>query len=165
MTRVLVTDDGPVQTITLNAPDRLNALDLDLLADLRTAIAETAATDTVGAVVVTGAGRGFGAGADLTGMFGDLDRPRENIRDHLRGGYASFLGLRALPVPALAALKSATIGAGLMDGAIIDGATEADFEESIAAEAWAQAESPRDETFRAYLADFAEKRPTEDASS
>ncbi|MDH3047225.1 enoyl-CoA hydratase-related protein [Gordonia alkanivorans] len=113
MNLVLVTDDGPVRTITLNAPERLNALDLDLLAELKEAIADTAATSTVGAVVVTGAGRAFCAGADLTGMFGDLTRPTEEIRDHLKGVYASFLGLRDLAAPTIAAVQGPAIGAGL----------------------------------------------------
>lgn len=113
MPLVLVADDGPVRTITLNAPERLNALDLDVLAELREAIDDTANTSPVGAVVVTGAGRSFCSGADLTGMFGDLTRPTEEIRDHLKGVYASFLGLRDLTVPTMAAVHGPAIGAGL----------------------------------------------------
>ncbi len=64
--------DGPVLTITLNRPEAYNAFTTEMHAALRAAL-EEAAAEEVRAVVVTGAGRGFCAGQDLT-EFRDLDR-------------------------------------------------------------------------------------------
>ena len=59
-------DDG-VMTLTLNRPDRLNALTVQMIQDLLAVLDEIDANDEVRAVIVTGAGRGFCAGADLSG--------------------------------------------------------------------------------------------------
>ena len=55
-----------ILTITLNRPDRLNAWTLQMLNDLLTAFDHADADDGIGAIVITGAGRGFCAGADLS---------------------------------------------------------------------------------------------------
>src|SRR5215510_10377308 len=66
MTDVLIERDGNVVTVTLNRPERLNAITVELLAELRAA-AESIAKDTsIRAAILTGAGRGFCAGADLS---------------------------------------------------------------------------------------------------
>ena len=57
--------DDPVATITLNRPDRLNALTGQMLAELQQAVAAAEADDRVVAILLTGAGRGFCAGADM----------------------------------------------------------------------------------------------------
>ena len=59
---------GPVALLTLNRPDALNALNSGLLETLADRTAEIAADSTVGAVVLTGAGRAFAAGADIAAM-------------------------------------------------------------------------------------------------
>src|ERR1700722_18831617 len=56
-----------IATITLNRPDRMNAFNGQMMQDLRAAFDATDADDDVGAVIVTGAGRAFCAGADLSG--------------------------------------------------------------------------------------------------
>lgn len=113
MDSVLLGIRGDVRVITLNEPLRLNALNLDLLARLADVIAAVKRDDVARAVVVTGAGRAFCAGADLGGMFGDTGRPVEELRDHLMGVYESFLGLRDLDIPTIAAVHGAAVGAGL----------------------------------------------------
>lgn len=67
MSEVLVDDAGGVRTITLNRPDRLNALTDSIMAPLADAVADAARDSSVGCVVVTGAGRGFCSGGDLKG--------------------------------------------------------------------------------------------------
>ena len=62
---VLTASEGAVRTLILNRPDRLNALSFELLAALNSAFEDIEQDDTVRAVLLTGAGRGFSAGADL----------------------------------------------------------------------------------------------------
>ncbi|MFT4300025.1 MAG: enoyl-CoA hydratase [Aeromicrobium sp.] len=104
--------DG-VRTVTLNAPDRLNALDRPLLDELREAVAVVAADAEARALVVTGAGRAFCSGADLDSLFGDRTRPTGALRQVLLDVYASFLGIRDLTIPTVAAVHGPAVGAGL----------------------------------------------------
>ncbi len=59
--------EGGVATITLNRPDKLNALNGEIYAEIMAALDQTDSDDSVRAVIVTGAGRAFCAGADLSG--------------------------------------------------------------------------------------------------
>jgi len=113
MSLVLLDAVGPVRLLTLNAPERRNALDWPLLDELSAAVQSVADDADARALVVTGAGKGFCAGADLANLFGDLDRPTDEMRDHLMKVYASFLGIRDLTIPTIAAVNGAAIGAGL----------------------------------------------------
>lgn len=113
MALVLLDSDGPVRTLTLNAPERRNALDWPLLDELAAAVRTVAADADARALVITGAGKGFCAGANLANLFGDVDRPTDQMRDHLMKVYASFLGIRDLTIPTIAAVNGAAIGAGL----------------------------------------------------
>ena len=113
MALVDLTADGGVRTITLNAPDRLNALDRPLLDELREAVRRVADDPEARALVVTGAGRGFCAGADLDGLFGDRTRPTGVLRQVLLDVYASFLPLRDLAIPTISAVHGPAVGAGL----------------------------------------------------
>lgn len=113
MSLVDLTADGGVRTLTLNAPERLNALDRPLLDELRTAVQRVAHDPEARALVVTGAGRGFCAGADLDGLFGDRTRPTGVLRQVLLDVYASFLPLRDLAIPTISAVHGPAVGAGL----------------------------------------------------
>jgi len=113
MTLVLLDADGPVRTITLNAPERRNALDWALLDELSAAVRTVADDPDARALVVTGAGKAFCAGANLANLFGDVDRPTDQMRDHLMQVYASFLGIRDLTIPTIAAVNGVAVGAGL----------------------------------------------------
>ncbi|MBS0409596.1 MAG: enoyl-CoA hydratase/isomerase family protein, partial [Proteobacteria bacterium] len=66
-TAVLYEKRGHVAILTLNKPDRLNAIGAELRADVHAAVDEAHADDQVRALVITGAGRGFCSGADLSG--------------------------------------------------------------------------------------------------
>jgi len=103
-----VTREGAVQTITLNRPDVMNAFNRALHAGLRDALKE-ARDPEVRAVVITGAGRGFSAGQDLTEF---TDMP--NVGDSLRATYhPNVLAIRALEKPVIAAVNGPCAGAGL----------------------------------------------------
>jgi enoyl-CoA hydratase len=62
---VLVSDDGPVRTLTLNRPEKLNAMSSTMTGELSVRLAEAASDEKVRVVVLTGAGRSFCAGYDL----------------------------------------------------------------------------------------------------
>jgi len=96
-----------VALLTLHDPERANTISRTLNAGLMEALDGLEARDDVGAVVVTGAGRAFCAGADLD----DLAACRDE--ETLRGIYAGFLRLADFPLPTVAAVNGAAVGAGL----------------------------------------------------
>jgi 2-(1,2-epoxy-1,2-dihydrophenyl)acetyl-CoA isomerase len=108
MADVEVTRDGAVQTITLNRPEKMNAFTRGLHAALRDALKE-ARDPEVRAVVVTGAGRAFCAGQDLT-EFSDMGDVGAGLRDTY---HPNVLAVRALEKPVIAAVNGVAAGAGL----------------------------------------------------
>ncbi|MEU4789869.1 enoyl-CoA hydratase [Micromonospora tulbaghiae] len=100
-------------TLTLNDPDRRNAIDTEMRDALGDAISEVAADRHARTLVVTGAGTAFCAGADLPAMFGEPGRSVAEIRADLHRVYDSFLRVRALPIPTIAAVQGPAVGAGL----------------------------------------------------
>jgi 2-(1,2-epoxy-1,2-dihydrophenyl)acetyl-CoA isomerase len=100
---------GAVLTITLNRPDSYNAFTTSMHAALYGAL-EEAASDDVRAVVITGAGKGFCAGQDIT-EFQGLDH---DIGEHLEATYhPNIRAVRALEKPVIAGVNGAAAGAGL----------------------------------------------------
>jgi 2-(1,2-epoxy-1,2-dihydrophenyl)acetyl-CoA isomerase len=99
--------DG-VLTLTLNRPRTLNSLNPALLDALTAATQAAGEDEAVRAIVLTGAGRAFSSGADLTGGLEDSD-----IRTMLREHYApAILALHDVDRPVIAALNGPTVGAG-----------------------------------------------------
>lgn len=103
-----------VLRLTLNRPSRLNALDDELLSALGVALEVAREDDAVRCVLLTGAGRGFCAGADLgQGALIAEDRVAL-IRRHLATLYAPIiLGIRELEKPVVAAVNGVAAGAGM----------------------------------------------------
>lgn len=104
---------GTVALITLNRPDRLNALNQDMTDELEEAIAE-ARRDNARTLMLIGAGRGFCSRADLTAEEGK-GHPKGNDRLREKGlplGYHAML-LREFPRPIVAAVNGVAVGAGL----------------------------------------------------
>lgn len=113
MTLVETSDhDGGVRTIRLNDPDRRNAMSMALGGALRQAVAACRA-DGVRAVVFTGAGSAFCAGADLPELFGRPDRPQAETAAALREYYRAFLDVHEMDIPTIAAVNGPAVGAGL----------------------------------------------------
>ena len=104
---VLVDVTDRVATLTLNDPDRRNAINLALNDELIAAIDDLESRDDVGAIVVTGAPPAFCAGADLE----DLKNSRH--RDSLGKIYAGFLRLAHTSLPTVAAVNGPAVGLGL----------------------------------------------------
>ncbi len=103
--RVLVEIEGGIGTVTLNRPDKLNALDRALCDELREALALLTRSDAVRVIVITGAGRAFCAGADL----GVLEEEGPAL---VAAGKDVALALRAAPQPVLAAVNGPAAGGG-----------------------------------------------------
>ena len=102
-------DDGVAQ-ITLNRPDRLNAWTYQMGAELSAAVELANSDDEVLAIVVTGAGRGFCAGADI----GDVFQAQSEGKDvGNRGGTRSWVDLVRASKPMVAAINGPAIGVGL----------------------------------------------------
>lgn len=99
-----------VALLTLNRPDQLNALSSRMLAALGGRIGELAADPELRAVVVTGAGRAFAAGADIAEM--QRMTPLE-AGAFSRLGHDTFAALEALPLPVIAAVNGFALGGGL----------------------------------------------------
>src|ERR687897_1081532 len=112
---VLTSREGAVLTITLNRPDKLNALDASVHAGLRAALAE-AGDAAVRAVVVTGAGRGFCVGQDLT-EFAETPDIAAALRERY---HPNVLAIRRLEKPVLAAVNGVAAGAGLSLACVCD---------------------------------------------
>ncbi len=105
-------EDG-VRVLTLDDPDRHNAISVAMRDELVDCAAGLRADREARVLVVTGAGRSFCSGADLVEVLGGPERDVVAMRDSLRDVYASFLELRALPIPTIAAVQGHAIGAGL----------------------------------------------------
>jgi enoyl-CoA hydratase/carnithine racemase len=112
---ILYQVEDRVATITLNRPDRLNAFTTQMARDLVAVFSETDADDEVRAVIVTGAGRGFCAGADLESGGATFDHAREAedgdtaARD--TGGLVSLRIFRSLK-PVIGAINGPAVGVG-----------------------------------------------------
>ena len=104
---------GAVGRITLNRPESLNAWTAELGEELRRAITTEAADESVRAVLVTGAGRGFSSGADLkAGMEIDPDDGRPDVRKELAIYHPAIAGIRHLDKPVVAAVNGPAVGIG-----------------------------------------------------
>jgi 2-(1,2-epoxy-1,2-dihydrophenyl)acetyl-CoA isomerase len=106
--------EDSVAEITLNRPDRLNAWTEQLGNELRKAILEDCAGDSVRSVLITGAGRGFSSGADVKEMLEQGSRgERPDVGTMLRERYHPIIkGIRELPKPVVAAVNGPAVGIG-----------------------------------------------------
>ena len=118
--------DGAALTLTLNRPDKRNALGADLVTALREALADGATDDSVRVVVLTGAGKVFSAGADLAALEAlQTASPMENLADsrHLAG---LFEAIYRHPKPVIAKVNGHAIAGGCGLAAVCDFALVAD---------------------------------------
>jgi enoyl-CoA hydratase/carnithine racemase len=120
-TQILVEQADAVLTITLNRPERLNAYTPTMMGELIRAVTAANEDDSIGAIVMTGAGRGFCAGADIEAVFskglaGDApDAPAEPApaREQRETRGTDWVQLVRDSKPMVAAINGASIGVGL----------------------------------------------------
>lgn len=106
MAEVLTDIADGVAVVTLDAPDRRNALTLPMVDEITDALDAVEADPTVGAIVVTGAPPAFCAGADLSHL-------GASQREGLLRIYEGFLRIGRSPLPSIAAVNGAAVGAGV----------------------------------------------------
>jgi 2-(1,2-epoxy-1,2-dihydrophenyl)acetyl-CoA isomerase len=105
---------GAAAKLEMNRPERLNAWNEQLGVGLRDAVADLADDNSVRAVLITGAGRGFSSGADLGEPGPQTPEGHRDVRSTLTERYHPIItGIRGMPKPVVAAVQGAAAGIGL----------------------------------------------------
>ena len=109
---IILTREENVATITLNRPDKLNSWSAELIDEVIKVTDELSKDDTVGAVILTGAGRAFCAGGDLALPLFDMKGYSLEMKNFFHKVNMIPLGLRNLRKPVIAAVNGPAVGAG-----------------------------------------------------
>src|ERR1700710_106574 len=108
--QVKMTVEGAVATVALNRPEKLNALTWEMREQMRDYLHEIRFNDDIRAVIVTGEGRAFCAGADVDRMGdSDIKAPRFRLQ---RGSHSVIRQLHAIEKPTIAAVRGHAVGVG-----------------------------------------------------
>lgn len=108
---ILVTDNHPIRTVTLNRPDRRNAMTQEMQTELISVIEDTAANRCC-ALILTGAGDAFCSGLDLSELQSMRDKTAAEHRADAERLARLFIALYELPVPTIAAVNGPAIAGG-----------------------------------------------------
>lgn len=108
--------------ITLNRPDRLNALTHGVMVRLRQALLAFGGRDDIGAIILRGEGRAFCSGLDLGAGIGDPDEsdPAEAFAVGMEAGVSVILAMREVPQPVISVIQGHAVGAGFSFAAASD---------------------------------------------
>jgi enoyl-CoA hydratase/carnithine racemase len=114
---LLATVDGPVARLTINRPERMNALNGDVSLAIRAVLDDWAHRDDLRVVVLTGAGGSFSTGADITDIAthaggGESAVDEADAISIISNGSDLARSVRAIPVPVIAAVDGAAVGVG-----------------------------------------------------
>ena len=110
---ILFAIDGGIARLTLNRPDRLNSFNEAMHAEVRDALGRVREDANVRVLLLTGAGRGFCAGQDLSDRAVAPDEAPIDLGASIERNYKPFvLALRALPLPVVCAVNGVAAGAG-----------------------------------------------------
>lgn len=109
---ILDTDEG-IATITLNRPDRLNSFANQMRQELAVAVKEMSVVDEIRVIVITGAGRGFCTGADVTYLSELIEAgDEEGLRGLVEAGREVVTAVRNAPQPVIASVNGPAAGGG-----------------------------------------------------
>lgn len=108
---IIFEETDRIATVTLNRPDVLNAINVDMRADFARLFAELQTNDRVGVIVITGAGRAFSAGGDIEYFEREWNTAEFRRENHRLTQF--FDELEAIEKPVLAAINGPCTGAGL----------------------------------------------------
>lgn len=111
MAVVLSAHDGAVHTLTLNRPERLNAVSTDLYRELLAGLDEATSNPASRVVVLTGAGRAFCAGADQK-AHGAGERTSAEVAEYVNLGQQVCRRIQTMELPVIAAVKGYALGGG-----------------------------------------------------
>ena len=111
---LLVEDEpGGVRVLTLNRPEKLNSWNAEMRAEMRDAIEAAAADRDVRVLILTGAGRAFSAGEDVSGMAELTEIGTRGFRAAVRTVHDVFDTVEAMEIPVIAAIDGVAAGGGL----------------------------------------------------
>jgi 2-(1,2-epoxy-1,2-dihydrophenyl)acetyl-CoA isomerase len=110
---VLLEKADGVATITMNRPERLNALDVEMGEELLQAFRGCGADPEVRVIVLTGAGRTFSAGGDVKAFAGSIDEPVPYFKELIPRLHAGILEIRRMPKPVIARVHGFAAGAAM----------------------------------------------------
>lgn len=110
---ILVAKEGGVATITLNRPDKMNAYNQQMVEELVDALEDVSRDDAVRVLVLTGAGRAFCSGFDISGQGHEERGPLVTMEGFRRGFHRLVKAMRALDKPAIAAINGPAVAGGL----------------------------------------------------
>lgn len=116
--RISLDRHGKIAVVTINRPDKLNALDIEMLEALDAVCGEIEKDRSINAVVITGEGKAFSAGGDIKAW--SAMTPSEFGYDWVRFGHRVFARLTELRVPVVAAINGHALGGGLELAACAD---------------------------------------------
>ena len=105
--------EGGIAVLTLNRPDTLNSWNQKMRDEMRDAVRDLAADDSLRVLVITGEGRAFSAGEDVRGMQGLAEAGTRGFRRVARNIHNVFDDLEAIEIPVIAAINGEAAGGGL----------------------------------------------------
>ncbi len=108
----LQTSEG-IATITLNQPERRNALSWEMAKEIAAAIQEVKRNPEIRVLVLTGNGKAFCAGGDVKSMAEGMEKPLFESRDMILEYYKTALAVKEVEIPTIASINGHAIGAGL----------------------------------------------------
>ena len=109
---ILFTIDGSLARITLNRPEKRNALNAALISDLKNALRKANNEDSVRAIVISGAGQDFCSGADLEALRRIADASVVDNANDARSLMELFVLIRQVSVPVVAAVRGRALAGG-----------------------------------------------------
>lgn len=104
--------DNGVVLLTLDLPDKRNAMTTELTAAWAQTVDSLKGDRSARCIVVTGAGKAFCAGGDVSWLAAEPDATVDQLRDRMLPFYRTWLSLRELDIPSIAAVNGAAVGAG-----------------------------------------------------